>query len=47
MKSYQIKCTDEEREKMKLLVQNCKISSKETVAQVIIRALSKLKVSDK
>lgn len=40
---YKCACTYEEREKIKLLSSQLKSNSKERVAEVIIRALEKLK----
>ena len=41
--SYTIKCSEEEKEKIAFLSSQLKTNSKERVAEVIIRALEKLK----
>ncbi len=42
-KNYHVRCTQEQREKLSLLVSKCKEKHKETVAEILIRALEKLK----
>lgn len=43
MKTFTIRCTDEQKEVIALLVQHLKLNSKEKTAEVVLRALEKLK----
>lgn len=46
-KQYLIKCTEEEREQIKLLTSQLKTKSDDRVAEVIIKALKRMKEGKK
>ena len=40
---YPVSCTNEQKEIIKILVQHCRTATNETVAEVLIKALTNLK----